>query len=237
MRRGPPTIGRAPMPSSRARRIWRSASRPPTAGRCCLPTTPPRVIGAAHAGWRGAFTGVIEATFAAMEKLGADRDQHQRRARARPSGRTITKSGRNSSSAFWRPMPTMRASSPTAARADHAMFDLTGYIAARVQQRRHCEFRRPRPLHLCRARALLQFPPLDPSERAGLRPPHQRHRAWPINGRAMPLAVVIAYLQAGHGRGSSRYALARAAGDQDQKARPQGCRMQRASKSDLAPPR
>ena len=31
------------------------------------------VIGAAHAGWRGAFTGVIEATVIAMEKLGADR--------------------------------------------------------------------------------------------------------------------------------------------------------------------
>src|SRR5471032_2549104 len=31
------------------------------------------VIGAAHAGWRGALTGVIEATIAAMEKLGAER--------------------------------------------------------------------------------------------------------------------------------------------------------------------
>ena len=31
------------------------------------------MIGAAHAGWRGAFTGVIEDTIAAMEKLGADR--------------------------------------------------------------------------------------------------------------------------------------------------------------------
>src|SRR4029077_14947411 len=31
------------------------------------------VIGAAHAGWRGALTGVIEATAAAMERLGADR--------------------------------------------------------------------------------------------------------------------------------------------------------------------
>ena len=31
------------------------------------------VIGAAHAGWRGALTGVIEATVAAMEKLGAER--------------------------------------------------------------------------------------------------------------------------------------------------------------------
>src|SRR5262249_32697413 len=33
-----------------------------------------RVIGATHAGWRGAFMGVLEATVAAMEKLGADRN-------------------------------------------------------------------------------------------------------------------------------------------------------------------
>ena len=33
-----------------------------------------RVIGAAHAGWRGAFGGVIEATLGEMEKLGAKRD-------------------------------------------------------------------------------------------------------------------------------------------------------------------
>jgi polyphenol oxidase len=32
-----------------------------------------QVIGAAHAGWKGAFTGVIEATLAAMERLGAQR--------------------------------------------------------------------------------------------------------------------------------------------------------------------
>src|SRR5580692_8449208 len=32
-----------------------------------------RVIGAAHAGWRGALTGVVEATVEAMEKLGAER--------------------------------------------------------------------------------------------------------------------------------------------------------------------
>ncbi len=31
------------------------------------------VIGAAHAGWRGAFGGVLEATIAQMESLGADR--------------------------------------------------------------------------------------------------------------------------------------------------------------------
>jgi YfiH family protein len=32
-----------------------------------------RVIGAAHAGWKGALTGVLESTVAAMQKLGADR--------------------------------------------------------------------------------------------------------------------------------------------------------------------
>jgi YfiH family protein len=32
-----------------------------------------RVIGAAHAGWRGALAGVIEASVAAMERLGAER--------------------------------------------------------------------------------------------------------------------------------------------------------------------
>jgi YfiH family protein len=34
-----------------------------------------RVIGAAHAGWRGALTGVLEATVEAMEKLGASRSR------------------------------------------------------------------------------------------------------------------------------------------------------------------
>jgi YfiH family protein len=32
-----------------------------------------RVIGAAHAGWKGALTGIVESTVAAMEKLGAER--------------------------------------------------------------------------------------------------------------------------------------------------------------------
>jgi YfiH family protein len=33
-----------------------------------------RVVGAAHAGWKGALAGVVEATVAAMERLGARRD-------------------------------------------------------------------------------------------------------------------------------------------------------------------
>ena len=34
-----------------------------------------RVIGAAHAGWKGALFGVLEATVAAMEKIGANRER------------------------------------------------------------------------------------------------------------------------------------------------------------------
>ncbi len=34
-----------------------------------------RVVGAAHARWRGALTGVLEATIAEMEKLGAKRER------------------------------------------------------------------------------------------------------------------------------------------------------------------
>ena len=34
-----------------------------------------RVVGACHAGWKGAFTGVLEATLGAMEALGAKGDQ------------------------------------------------------------------------------------------------------------------------------------------------------------------
>ncbi|MEQ8747857.1 peptidoglycan editing factor PgeF [Pyruvatibacter sp.] len=36
-----------------------------------------RVIGAAHAGWRGAVSGIVEATLAQMESLGANRDDIQ----------------------------------------------------------------------------------------------------------------------------------------------------------------
>lgn len=36
--------------------------------------TAARVVGAAHAGWKGAFTGVLENTIAAMESLGARRE-------------------------------------------------------------------------------------------------------------------------------------------------------------------
>ena len=58
-----------------------SASSPPIARRSCSPIPKAGVVGAAHAGWRGAFAGVTEATIDAMEQLGARRERYRRRGR------------------------------------------------------------------------------------------------------------------------------------------------------------
>src|SRR3954449_3106656 len=90
-----------------------------------------RVIGAAHAGWRGAFTGVVEATLDAMEQCGADRANivaalgpmiRQSNYEVGPEFIARFKADNNSHEQFFKP----------AARAGHALFDLGGYIAARL---------------------------------------------------------------------------------------------------------
>ena len=92
-----------------------------------------RVIGAAHAGWRGAFTGVIDGTIAAMEKLGAQRANIMV-----ALGPTIRQPNYEVGPEFVERFLAADADNArffaAAERAGHAMFDLTGYIAARVQQ-------------------------------------------------------------------------------------------------------
>src|SRR6202035_5133333 len=89
------------------------------------------VIGAAHAGWRGALSGVIEATADAMERLGAKRGQIRavigpmiRQANYEVGPDLIARFAAEdlASNRFFAP----------AARDGHAMFDLAGYIGARV---------------------------------------------------------------------------------------------------------
>ena len=91
------------------------------------------VIGAAHAGWRGALAGVIEATIVAMERLGASRDRM-----TAALGPTIRQPNYEVGPEF---VERFLAADPGNARffepsqrAGHAMFDLTGYIAERVQR-------------------------------------------------------------------------------------------------------
>jgi polyphenol oxidase len=92
-----------------------------------------RVIGAAHAGWRGAFTGVIEATIAAMEQLGASRTRI-----AAALGPTIRQPNYEVGPEFVERFTAAYAGNvrffKPSARVDHAMFDLAGYIAARIKK-------------------------------------------------------------------------------------------------------
>src|ERR1700720_2358681 len=91
------------------------------------------VIGAAHAGWRGALTGVIEATVAAMERLGAARGQI--RAAIGPMIRqTSYEGGPDLVARFRAKDPAGSRFFAPAKREAHAMFDLAGYIAARLKR-------------------------------------------------------------------------------------------------------
>jgi purine-nucleoside/S-methyl-5'-thioadenosine phosphorylase / adenosine deaminase len=90
-----------------------------------------RVIGAAHAGWRGAFMGVLEATIAAMESCGAARPRiaaalgpmiRQDNYEVGPEFLTRFAEADAANARFFKPSP----------REGHALFDLAGYIAMRL---------------------------------------------------------------------------------------------------------
>src|ERR1700732_2398812 len=91
-----------------------------------------RVIGAAHAGWKGALTGIVESTVEAMEKLGAERSgivtaigplirQHSYEVGSEFVERFVQADAENS--LFFIP----------AAREDHSMFDLAGFIRMQLE--------------------------------------------------------------------------------------------------------
>jgi hypothetical protein len=90
-----------------------------------------RVIGAAHAGWRGALTGVVEATLEAMERLGATRGEI--RAALGPMIRQQNyEVGNDLIERFGAEDPASSRFFSAAARDGHAMFDLPGYIDSRL---------------------------------------------------------------------------------------------------------
>jgi len=89
------------------------------------------VIGAAHAGWRGALAGVAEATVAAMERLGAERSRI--RAALGPMIRQNNyEVGADLIARFAAEDETSDRFFHPAGRDGHAHFDLGGYIAARL---------------------------------------------------------------------------------------------------------
>ena len=91
----------------------------------------PGVIGAAHAGWRGALAGVLEATVAAMADLGAAPDSIH--ACVGPAiARESYEVGPEFPAPFLDQDPDNAALFRPGARAGHALFDLAGYAARRL---------------------------------------------------------------------------------------------------------
>ncbi len=89
------------------------------------------VIGAAHAGWRGAHGGVIEATVAAMEGLGARREHI-----AAAVGPCIAQPNYEVSEDFRAQFSNDEARFFAPGAAGHFQFDLPGHVAARLAESR-----------------------------------------------------------------------------------------------------
>jgi YfiH family protein len=90
------------------------------------------VVGAAHAGWKGAFGGVVEAAVAAMESLGATRDGI-----AAAIGPAIARKSYEVDDDFHRRFAEPDPGSDrffTAGREGRHQFDLEGYVAARLAE-------------------------------------------------------------------------------------------------------
>jgi polyphenol oxidase len=90
-----------------------------------------QVIGAAHAGWKGALGGVVDTTIAAMEKLGARRDRI--RAGIGPCiGLDSYEVGPEFPAPFVAQDEANGAFFRPARRVGHFMFDLAGYLVHRL---------------------------------------------------------------------------------------------------------
>jgi YfiH family protein len=91
-----------------------------------------RVIGAAHAGWKGALTGVLESTIAAMEQLGAERAGI-----VAAIGPLIRQHSYEVGAEFVERFTLADADNArffiASSRETHAMFDLAGFIRMRLE--------------------------------------------------------------------------------------------------------
>jgi YfiH family protein len=88
------------------------------------------VIGAAHAGWKGAVGGVTDATISAMERLGADRSRI-----AAAVGPCIAQTSYEVDAGFrdrFCKQDQVNAAYFVAGTPDHWQFDLEGYVADRL---------------------------------------------------------------------------------------------------------
>lgn len=91
------------------------------------------VIGACHSGWKGALTGIIEATVAAMTELGASR-QNIRAALGPTIGQKSYEVGPEFLALFVTADEANRRFFAPSPRGGHAFFNLPGFIAQRMEE-------------------------------------------------------------------------------------------------------
>ena len=89
-------------------------------------------MAAAHAGWKGAFSGILESTIAAMERLGAERGNIVAVLGPTISAKSYEVGPEFSARFLQADAENARFFSPSQ-RDGHAMFDLPAYIVARLQ--------------------------------------------------------------------------------------------------------
>jgi polyphenol oxidase len=92
-----------------------------------------RVIGAAHAGWKGALTGVVDATVTAMERLGARRNDIVAALGPCIGYRSYEVGPEFVATFGGAGDDTARYFAPSR-RAGHSMFDLNAYIGERAER-------------------------------------------------------------------------------------------------------
>jgi Multi-copper polyphenol oxidoreductase laccase len=116
-----------------------------------------KVVAAAHAGWRGAVGGILEAAIAEMERQGARPNRIVAAIGSRPIQRGLFPPGR------------------AKRREPKTPFRLSRLCGPPLGPRRPQIDREPMPLYLHERITFLQLPALATPQRAGLRPPNLRH--------------------------------------------------------------
>ena len=139
-----------PWPPGAGRESRRHGHRPPWSGaghryRRLRPGAVRRlparaIVGATHAGWRGAVAGVLEATVCRHDRAGLLAGADHRRRRSLHQPRRPTRSDPTSATAVLAGSATDSAFFAPGQREDRWQFDLPGYCAARLRAAR----RRPR---------------------------------------------------------------------------------------------
>ena len=98
-----------------------------------------KVIAAAHAGWKGALTGVLESTLATMERLGARRE-NIKAALGPTIGQKSYEVGPEFFERFIGENKDFARFFASSSRENHFMFDLPGFIGFRLQRARIGQF-------------------------------------------------------------------------------------------------